>query len=76
MSWWKRRKCATCKKVLKPKKQPVHELRVGTADGIIELEVCDACSIFFDKTAEVINKPKNNKPLDLGEFPVMDEDDE
>ena len=53
MSWWKRPKCATCKKVLK-KNKPVHELRLGTADGIVELEVCDTCADFFDKSADVL----------------------
>lgn len=64
MSWWKRRKCATCNKVLKPKKQPVHELRVGTADGIVELEVCEQCANFFDKSAEVLVKSRKKDDND------------
>ena len=55
MSWWKRRKCASCKKVLK-KNKPVHELRLGTADGMLELEVCEDCSRFWDMSADILNK--------------------
>lgn len=64
MSWWKRRKCATCKKVLKAK-NPVHELRVGTADGVIDLEICDDCARFWDKSAEVLSKgkPENDESV-------------
>lgn len=53
MSWWKRKKCASCRKVLKPK-HGCHELRLGTADGIINLEVCDDCARFWDASAEVL----------------------
>lgn len=55
MSWWKRRKCATCKKVLK-KKKPIHELRVETADGLVDLEICNDCARFWDGTAKVLSR--------------------
>lgn len=55
MSWWKRRKCATCKKVLKPK-SGIHDLRVQTADGLLEVEVCGECARFWDGSAEVLTK--------------------
>lgn len=63
MSWWKRRKCATCKKILK-KKNPIHELRVDTADGLVELEICSDCARFWDKSAEVLSRkgPKDDEP--------------
>ena len=54
MSWWKRKKCASCKKVLKPK-HGIHELRLGTADGVVGLEVCGDCARFWDKSADVLN---------------------
>lgn len=55
MSWWKRRKCATCKKVLK-NKHMVHELRVNTADGLVDLEICEDCARFWDGSAEVLSR--------------------
>lgn len=55
MSWWKRRKCATCKKILKPK-SGIHELRVQTAEGLLEFEVCGSCARFWDGSAEVLSK--------------------
>lgn len=67
MSWWKRRKCKTCKKVLKANK-PVHELRLQTADGIHEVEICDDCANFFDKSAEVLTQ--KNKGSKEDEQPI------
>lgn len=55
MSWWKRKKCATCGTVLKAKKG-IHELRLNTADGMAELEICGECARFWDKSAEVLQK--------------------
>lgn len=55
MSWWKRKKCGTCKKVLK-KNKPSHELRMQTADGILEVEICEECARFWDASADVLSK--------------------
>jgi ribosomal protein L31 len=62
MSWWKRRKCSTCRKVLKAK-NPVHELRVETTDGLVELEICSDCARFWDGSAEVLSR-RNRKDDD------------
>lgn len=59
VSWWKRKKCATCKKVLKPK-HGLHELRLDTADGQLELEICSDCADFWDKSADVLQKRGND----------------
>lgn len=59
MSWWKRKKCATCKKVLKPE-HGIHELRLNTAEGVIDMEVCGECSRFWDMSAEILNRGKKN----------------
>lgn len=60
MSWWKRKKCVTCKKVLK-KKHTTHELRLNTADGIVDLEICEECARFWDGSAEVLSRRGNVK---------------
>jgi len=65
MTWWKRRKCSTCKKVLKPK-HAVHELRLETADGLIDLEICGDCARFWDKSAEVLTQ----KGIDDGDISI------
>lgn len=60
MTWWKRKKCATCRSVLKAKKG-IHELRLNTADGLHEVEVCGRCATILDKSAEVLNAGKGKK---------------
>lgn len=55
MSWWKRKKCTSCKKVLKLK-NGIHELRLNTADGVVDLEICGECARFFDMSADVLSK--------------------
>lgn len=64
MSWWKRKKCGTCKKVLK-KKHSIHELRLQTAEGVLELEICEDCATFWDASADVLTKhrKKNSKEV-------------
>jgi len=52
---WSRKKCATCNSVLKEKKG-IHELRLNTADGIVEIEICGECADFWDKSADVLQK--------------------
>jgi hypothetical protein len=57
---WKRKKCATCSTAL-TEKSGIHELRIDTADGIIDLEICSTCADFWDKSADVLQKSgKNN----------------
>lgn len=76
MTWWKRRKCATCKKVLKAK-HPIHEIRIEAADGNIELEVCEDCARFWDKSAEVLSsgrKKKKRRDLEADETLHGDDD--
>ena len=55
MSWWKRPKCATCTKKFF-KKDKVHIINVKTADGELELKVCDNCANFWDASADVLQK--------------------
>ena len=63
MSWWKRKKCGTCKRVLK-KKMTTHELRLQTADGMLEVEICDECARFWDASAEVLTKGRKKDDED------------
>jgi hypothetical protein len=60
LSWWKRRKCTTCKKVLK-KGADVHEIRLQSVDGISEFEICGDCADFWDKSAEVLQRRGEEK---------------
>lgn len=50
---WKKAKCKVCSAAL-PADPAI--LRVDTADGITELEVCNDCADFFEKSAEVLMK--------------------
>jgi len=60
---FKRKKCATCKTVLK-ETTGIHELRINTADGVTDLEICGECADFFDKSADVLLKgQKNEQPV-------------
>lgn len=56
MNWLVRNKnCAVCEtKYLKS--VPFHEMRLNTDDGVVSLEICEKCADFFDKSAEVIMK--------------------
>lgn len=70
MSWWKRKKCPLCKSVVKPKHK-LSEVRLETADGPLELEVCPKCAYILDKTADILmEKPRDlsirKKQEDLG----------
>lgn len=53
--FWKRKKCATCGATLK-EKSGIHELRIDTADGLVDLEICSTCADFWDKSADVLQK--------------------
>lgn len=55
MSWWKRKKCGICKKVLKKNKK-TSNLEMQTADGPVQYEVCEDCSKFFDALTEVLER--------------------
>lgn len=60
MSWWKRPKCSGCSKKLK-KGQKLHVLRLNTLDGEIEMEVCNECADFWDKSIDVFEKMDNDR---------------
>ena len=56
MTWFNRNKhCAVCE-VKYLKSVPFHEMRVNTDEGVVSLEICEKCADFFDKSAEVIMK--------------------
>jgi hypothetical protein len=59
MTWLVRNKyCAVCEeKYLKS--VPFHEMRMKTDDGEVSLEICEKCADFFDKSADVIMKGRN-----------------
>lgn len=69
MSWWsdwkKRKKakhlCHVCGHNELPDEPALIELKVST--GIVELQVCDECADFFDKSAEVMMKGRRNEPI-------------
>ena len=60
MSWWKRKKCAGCRKVLKAK-TGIHEIRLESADGLLELEICNDCADFWDKSADILQSRGRDK---------------
>ena len=60
MSWWKNPKCPVCKKKLK-KGQPLHELRLETAEGPHSLEICGDCARFLDVSADAIVNNRNKQ---------------
>ncbi len=49
------RKCELCKTNLK-KDEHFAEIRLQTADGISEYNVCQVCAFILDKSAEVMRK--------------------
>jgi hypothetical protein len=56
MTWLSRSKrCAVCEEKYH-KSVPFHEMRLSTDDGVVSLEICEKCADFFDKSAEMIMK--------------------
>lgn len=55
------KKCKVCT-TNKIKEDPAI-IRLQTADGVVEVEVCDECADFFDKSADVLSK-RRKKPDD------------
>lgn len=47
----KKRKCPLCDDKF-PVTETFHELRMTTADGVLDLEICNRCSLLFDKFAD------------------------
>jgi RNase P subunit RPR2 len=60
VTWWKRKKCPLCKKVLKPKNETA-DVRLDTLDGPLELNICMNCSTILDKSAEILNGKRRSK---------------
>lgn len=52
-------KCKMCNAKKKPNEE-FSILRMQVQEGLIELEICEPCAEFFDKSAEVLRK-KNGK---------------
>ena len=55
-----RKKCKVCDGKIKSKEPAI--IRLETADGIHEINVCDECSRFFEKSAEVIQGGRKKEP--------------
>lgn len=70
---WKK-KCPVCEDKY-PKATPFHELRLQTADGVHSLEICEKCADFFDKSAEVIMKGRQDESVRLRELDQHDEEE-
>lgn len=59
-----KKKCPVCAKKY-PNDTTFHVLRLNTADGTHEIEICNDCADFFDKSAEVLaHRGKDNKSDD------------
>lgn len=58
MKWMKRNKCKVCNKKIIGN---IHEIRLQTYNGILELKICDKCADFFDKSAEILRKHARDK---------------
>lgn len=56
---WAKKRCQSCRKKFK-KGAPFHTLRLGTMEGILELEICDSCADFYDKSADVMLQHRRN----------------
>ena len=64
MIFAKKKKCRICD-VKYPEDAAFHEMRIGTVDGTITLEICDECANFFDKSADVLRKRRKNESVRL-----------
>lgn len=55
-----KKKCPVCNEKF-PKTETFHELRLKTSDGVIEIEICNNCADFFDKSADVLTRGKKQE---------------
>lgn len=66
MSQWMKRlirsksRCQICKENKLPP-EPA-QIRLKVQDGVVDIDICDECADFFDKTAEVLNRPRKPAP--------------
>lgn len=61
MKWWlSKPKCKTCDKVYDKDDKPA-VIRLETAEGIHEIEVCNECADFWDKSADVLQRNSNDR---------------
>lgn len=62
MSWWDLRKkrkktCSVCNVNQLPKEPAT--IRLDVQEGVAEILICDECAEFFDKSAKILNRGKN-----------------
>ena len=59
----KSKKCSICE-VKFSLDVPFHEMRVNTDEGVVSLEICEECADFFDKSADILRKSRNQEAED------------
>lgn len=68
------KKCKGCKGRLK-KGEVFSELRVDTAEGLLTMDICPRCADFWDGSAEVLNKRREDEDMER-KLPDEVKDDE
>lgn len=53
LSRLKRKKCAICKGVIKPKHK-VNQMNINSNHGMITIDICNKCGDFWDENADII----------------------
>ena len=61
------KKCKACRRKLKPD-ETTHELRVGTGDGVLSLEICEGCAKFYDMSAQVLARGRRMTDEEWDEY--------
>lgn len=64
MNFWKKKpKCPLCDST----KELSATIRINTADGPVELDICDFCADFFNESAEIFRtrRKKENSEEDI-----------
>jgi len=59
----KKKECPICQ-AKRPYAEKFHELRLNTADGTHDVLICQECTRFFEKSAEVLNGKKDENDDD------------
>lgn len=63
MKFLRPKRCGVCAaKLSKDVEHP--NVRLNTSDGVIELEICEECADFFDRSADIMRKRHEHRNSD------------
>ena len=72
---FKKNRCKGCGYKLK-KDQPLAEVRIGTAEGTLVMEVCQDCADFIDQSANIMRMTNDKRGTEQADHRVDREEND